>query len=44
MPPQGQLVDSRLGYFIRAGKHSMIAEDWAVFLNFADRHSGKIAK
>lgn len=44
MPPQGQLVDSRLGYFIRAGKHSMLAEDWAVFLNFADKHFGKTAK
>lgn len=44
MPPQGQLVDSPLGYFIRAGKHSMITADWAVFLNFADRHFGKSAK
>ena len=38
MPPLGQLVDSRLGYYIREGKHSMTADDWGVFMNFADRH------
>jgi dienelactone hydrolase len=40
MPPHRQLVDSRLGYYIREGRHSMMADDWAVFLNFADRHFG----
>ena len=44
MPPIGQLVDSRLGYYIREGKHSMTAGDWQVFLDFADRHFGKRAK
>ncbi len=38
MPPEGQLVASRLGYFIRAGKHSMKPIDWAAFLDFADAH------
>ena len=38
MPPQHRLVDSRLGYYIREGNHSMTADDWGVFLNFADRH------
>jgi hypothetical protein len=38
MPPQGQLVSSRLGYYIREGNHSMTAQDWGVFLDFADRH------
>jgi hypothetical protein len=38
MPPHGKLIDSRLGYYIRDGKHSMGAEDWPVFLDFADRH------
>ncbi|HNQ89974.1 MAG TPA: acetylxylan esterase [Verrucomicrobiota bacterium] len=38
MPPLGQPVLSRLGYFIRPGKHSMTREDWRVFLDFADRH------
>lgn len=38
MPPQRQLVNSRLGYYIREGKHSMTADDWKVFMEFADRH------
>jgi dienelactone hydrolase len=37
MPPRGQLVDSPLGYYVREGKHSMTTNDWAVFMNFADR-------
>jgi hypothetical protein len=41
MPAVGQLVDSRLGYWIRPGKHSMTREDWKVFLAFADKHLGK---
>lgn len=42
MPPQRQLVNSRLGYYIREGKHSMTADDWGVFLNFADRQFGRL--
>jgi hypothetical protein len=41
VPPLGKLVDSRLGYFIRAGKHSMTLEDWQAFWAFADKHLGK---
>ena len=37
MPPQRQLVGKRLGYYIREGKHSMTADDWRVFMDFADR-------
>lgn len=37
IPPHRQLVSSRLGYYIREGKHSMTADDWAAFLSFADR-------
>ncbi len=37
-PPASELVSSRLGYFIRAGKHSMTRDDWKVFLDFADKH------
>ena len=40
MPPHRQLVDSRLGYYIREGKHSMTADDWDMFMNFADRQFG----
>jgi hypothetical protein len=43
MPETGKLVDSRLGYHIRPGKHSMGPEDWKVFLDFADKHLGKPA-
>jgi hypothetical protein len=41
MPETGRLVDSKLGYFIRPGKHSTTPEDWKVFLDFADKHFGK---
>jgi hypothetical protein len=41
MPEVGKLVDSRLGYYIRPGQHSMTKDDWKVFLDFADKHFGK---
>jgi hypothetical protein len=44
MPETGKLLDSRLGYFIRPGKHSMIREDWLVFLAFADKHLAEPTK
>jgi hypothetical protein len=37
MPEWDKLVDSRLGYFIRPGKHAMTTADWDVFLAYADR-------
>lgn len=37
MPPVGTLLDSRLGYFIREGKHSVNALDWDTWLRFADK-------
>lgn len=36
MPPVGKLLNTRLGYFIREGKHSMTPADWTVFMDFAD--------
>ncbi len=41
MPPLNRLLDSRLGYFIRPGKHSMTTQDWDAFLDFADKRLGK---
>jgi hypothetical protein len=32
MPKVGTLMNSRLGYFIRPGKHSMTPEDWNAFM------------
>ncbi len=41
MPAPGQLVASRLGYYIREGKHSMTPDDWRIFMDFADAQWGK---
>jgi hypothetical protein len=41
-PPSGKLVGTRLGYYLREGKHSMGAEDWRIFLDFADKQWGKL--
>ncbi len=41
MPQPGTLIDSRLGYFLREGKHSMTGEDWEAFCAFADRWLGR---
>src|SRR4029077_17109230 len=43
-PPDGHLVASTLGYFIRPGAHSLTPEDWTAFLDFADIHLGKPIK
>jgi hypothetical protein len=41
-PPMGQLAaEGRLGYYIREGRHSMTADDWRVFLKFADKQWGR---
>ncbi|MEX0586009.1 MAG: acetylxylan esterase [Pirellulales bacterium] len=38
MPAAEELSDGKLGYYIRAGKHSMTRGDWQIFLKYADRH------
>jgi len=40
-PPTGKLIDSKLGYYIRPGKHSMTPADWDVFLDYADKWFGR---
>lgn len=40
MPPEGKLIHSTLGYYIRPGQHSMTLGDWKIFLDFADQHFG----
>ncbi|MEX0929015.1 MAG: hypothetical protein WD266_01230 [Balneolales bacterium] len=37
-PEENVLLDSRLGYFIRPGNHSMTDTDWEAWLDFCDRH------
>jgi hypothetical protein len=37
MPNLGSRVESRLGYWIRAGKHEMNRDDWTTFLSFAKK-------
>ena len=37
MPVTGSLLNSRLGYFIREGRHSMSTPDWKVWLDYADK-------
>jgi dienelactone hydrolase len=37
MPSPGAVVGGRLGYYLRTGKHAMTADDWKVFLDFADK-------
>jgi hypothetical protein len=35
--PGAPLIDSRLGYWIRSGPHSMNPDDWKVWMDFADK-------
>ncbi len=37
MPAEGHLLSSRLGYFIRPGRHSMTPVDWKAILDYADQ-------
>jgi len=37
IPPTGKLLDSRLGFFIREGKHSMTPSDWVAFMDYAQK-------
>lgn len=37
MPELNVLSDSRLGYFIRPGKHAMTPADWKIYMQFTDK-------
>lgn len=37
VPAENHLVNTRLGYFIRPGKHDMTKVEWSAWLDFADR-------
>lgn len=37
IPEQGKLSAERLGYFVRAGKHSMTPDDWKVYIEFGSK-------
>jgi hypothetical protein len=37
MPEPSKLVPTRLGYFLRPGKHEVIEADWNAWLEYADR-------
>ncbi len=36
MPGHNELVASRLGYWIRPGKHAMSPPDWKTYMDYAD--------
>ncbi len=38
LPPDHQLIDGVLAYYLRPGGHSLLREDWKVFLDFANKH------
>lgn len=44
LPPDGRVVGNRLGYYLRPGAHSLLRQDWKVFLDFADKHFGRMTK
>ncbi len=37
MPGMNAMVENRLGYWIRPGKHEVNADDWKAFLQYADK-------
>jgi len=37
-PPAGQPVLSTLGYYMHAGRHGVLPQDWPVFLSFMRKH------
>lgn len=44
LPPDRQLIDGVLGYYLRPGGHSLLREDWKLFLDFADKRLARPMK
>ena len=42
-PEPRKLLTSRIGYYLRPGKHDVTLEDWKAYVAFADRHLKKQA-
>jgi hypothetical protein len=40
-PPPGKLSSGTIGYYLRSGAHDVTREDWAAYLDFADKHLKK---
>ena len=40
-PEMNKLIDSRLGYFIRPGRHAMTRPDWEIFVTYCDKYLKK---
>jgi hypothetical protein len=42
MPDVEQPITSTIGYHLRAGGHGINAYDWDRFMDWADRHLGRV--
>ncbi len=40
LPADGEIIGQTLGYYLRPGAHSLLRDDWKVFLDFASRELG----
>jgi len=40
-PAAEKLLDSRIGYYLRVGKHDVTADDWRAMIAYADKQWGK---
>jgi len=38
MPELGEFINTRIGYFIRTGKHDITEVDWDKFILFANKY------
>jgi len=38
LPKNGEFIDSRIGYYIRKGKHDITEKDWDYYIKFANQY------